>query len=83
LLGVDLALDLRVHEHLLGHGVPNELDRDLLGEVFASCSRFVRGGAAERLEFLEHLLDLAVVMLEHLDHVTLLIGHRCLLDVAG
>jgi hypothetical protein len=63
--------------------VPDEFDRDLFGEVLASCPRFVRGGATERLELLEHLLDLAVVMLEHLDHITLLVRHRCLLDVAG
>src|SRR4051794_24701237 len=75
LLGADLLLHLRVDEHLLCHGVPDELDRDLLGELLAPGPRLVRGGAAEGLELPEHLLDLAVILLEDLDHVALLIGH--------
>jgi hypothetical protein len=36
-------------------------------------------GTAQRLELREHLLHLAMVVLENLDHVALLVAHSCLL----
>ena len=61
--------DLRVDEHLFGDGVTDELDRDLLAHGLAPRLQLVRRSAAQRLELGEHLLHLAMVLLEHLDHV--------------
>jgi hypothetical protein len=75
LFGADLALCLRVDDHFLGDRVPDEFDRDLLRELLAARPLLVGRGAAEPLELAEHLLDLAMVVLEYLDHVTLLFRH--------
>src|SRR4051794_1127869 len=75
LLRADLAVDLGVDEDLLGHRVTDELDRHLLGHGLAPLLRLVGRRAAEGLELREHLLDLAMIVLEHLDHVALLVSH--------
>jgi hypothetical protein len=79
LLGADLVLDLRIDEHLLRNGVTDELDGHVLGQLLAPLPVLFRGRPAQRLELGEHLLHLAVVVLQDRDHVTLLLGHGCLL----
>jgi hypothetical protein len=61
---VDLLGHHRIDSLLLGLGVADELDDDLV------CDRALFLGTIRAFEFGEHLLDFAMVMLKDFDHIS-------------